>query len=102
MNTSVRLRRALLLLAVITVIFGSCQKGGRPTSVDPGAASSATGLAFNEDSSFTVRGFDGQPEGPNLVFIEGGRMTLGSFEEDILMARDNLERTVTVASFYMD
>jgi gliding motility-associated lipoprotein GldJ len=102
MKTSVRVRRALLTLAVITVIFGSCRRSGRPTSVDPGAQSSATGLAFNEDSSFSVRPFDGQPEGPNLVFIEGGRMTLGSFEEDILVARDNLERTVTVASFYMD
>lgn len=39
---------------------------------------------------------------PNLVFIEGGRHILGSAEEDVLFARDNLERTVTVASFYMD
>jgi len=29
-------------------------------------------------------------------------MTMGSFEEDLLTTRDNLERTVTVASFYMD
>jgi len=93
----------------MTGIFGSCnfinkifKKGGRPTSVYPGENSTATGLAFNEDSSFQVRPFEGQPDGPNLVFIEGGRMVLGSFEEDILMARDNLERTVTVASFYMD
>ena len=102
MNASVRLRRAILMLAVFAVLFGSCRRSGRPTSVDPGAASSATGLAFNEDSSFQVRPFEGQPEGPNLVFIEGGRMTLGSFEEDVMMSRDNLERTVTVASFYMD
>ena len=102
MITFVRVRRALLMLAITTLAFGCFQKGGRPTSVNPGAQSSATGLAFNTDSSFTVRDFQGQPEGPNLVFIEGGRMVLGSFEEDILLARDNLERTVTVASFYMD
>ena len=91
------------MLAITTMAFGCFTGGGgRPTSVDPGAQSSATGLAFNTDSSFTVRDFQGQPEGPNLVFIEGGRMTLGSFEEDVLLARDNLERTVTVASFYMD
>ncbi len=90
------------MLAISTLAFGCFNRSGRPTSVNPGAQSSATGLAFNEDSSFTVRAFQGQPEGPNLVFIEGGRMTLGSFEEDVLLARDNLERTVTVASFYMD
>ena len=49
-----------------------------------------------------VNDFNGQPAGPNLVFIEGGRTTLGSYEEDILNSRDNIERTVTVASFYMD
>src|SRR5690606_18537031 len=38
----------------------------------------------------------------NLVFIQGGRTTLGSSEQDLLSSHDNLERTVTVASFYMD
>ena len=37
-----------------------------------------------------------------MVFIEGGRTTLGSSEEDILNRHDNIERTVTVASFFMD
>jgi len=36
------------------------------------------------------------------VYIEGGRTVLGSFEEDLLKNGDNVERTVTVASFYMD
>jgi len=61
------------------------------------------GLAFLATSCKMMGGsFEEQPQGPNLVYIEGGRMVLGSFEEDILLARDNLERTVTVASFYMD
>ncbi|MBY0425509.1 MAG: gliding motility lipoprotein GldJ, partial [Cytophagales bacterium] len=34
--------------------------------------------------------------------IEGGRSVLGSSEEDLLNRHDNHERTVTVASFYMD
>jgi len=59
-------------------------------------------LAYNEDDGFQVNEFSGQPDGPNLVFIEGGRTVLGSFEEDIFKKRDNIERTVTVASFYMD
>jgi sulfatase modifying factor 1 len=74
----------------------------KPDAVNPGYVSTATGLEYNEDGGFQVRDFNGQPAGPNLVFIQGGRTTLGSYEEDILNSRDNLERTVTVASFYMD
>lgn len=76
--------------------------GGSPTSVAPGDFSSATGLEYNEEGGFAVNDYRGQPEGPNLVFIEGGRTVLGSFEEDVLTTRDNVERAVTVASFYMD
>jgi gliding motility-associated lipoprotein GldJ len=86
------------------ILSTSCNKffQKQPTAENPGEASTATGLAYNEDGGFPVNDFSGQPDGPNLVFIEGGRMTLGSFEEDLLTTRDNLERTVTVASFYMD
>ncbi|MEM6828985.1 MAG: gliding motility lipoprotein GldJ [Bacteroidota bacterium] len=81
-------------------IFGS--KGGNPSASSPGIASSATGLEFNEEGGFQVNDYNGQPDGPNLVFIEGGRTVMGSFEEDVVYTRDNLERAVTVASFYMD
>lgn len=107
MNTSFRTMKPLILGGVLAITATSCGLfgggGGKPTSSAPGEYSSATGLYFNQgDSTFKVNDFEGQPEGPNLVYIEGGRMTMGSFEEDILLARDNLERTVTVASFYMD
>lgn len=82
--------------------LGACNKNTQPTSENPGRTSTATGMVYNEEGSFQVNEFKGQPEGPNLVFIEGGRAVLGTYEEDILNARDNLERTVTVASFYMD
>src|SRR5690606_36537399 len=82
-------------------ILTSCSKG-HPTSENPGSVSTTTGLAYNEDEGFQVNQFRGQPEGPNLVFIQGGRTTLGSSEQDLLSSHDNLERTVTVASFYMD
>ena len=49
-----------------------------------------------------VSDYQGIPEGPGLIFIEGGRTVLGSAEEDIAMTHDNMERTVTIASFYMD
>ncbi len=89
------------LLSVL-VFLASCGGGGQPTSSNPGSASNATGLEFNEEGGFQVNDFSGQPEGPNLVFIEGGRTVMGTFEEDVTHAHDNVERTVTVASFYMD
>jgi gliding motility-associated lipoprotein GldJ len=66
--------------------------------------STATGLAYNDDDAggFQVKPFEGQPDAPNTVFIEGGRAVMGSFEEDVMSYRDNIERTVSVASFYMD
>jgi len=93
---------ALALAILCTGAFQACKSGKHPTAKNPGPISSATGMEYNSDEGFQVMDFRGQPEGPNLVFIEGGRTILGSFEEDIFNTRDNLERTVTVASFYMD
>lgn len=90
-----------LLIATI-FLLGSCKTGSNPTATNPGNISTATGLEYNDDEGFQVMDFRGQPEGPNLVFIEGGRTVLGSFEEDIFNTQDNVERAVTVASFYMD
>jgi formylglycine-generating enzyme len=101
MNKIVRIVKGISLFVCGVSILTSCGKS-HPTSVNHGNASTTTGLAFNQDGGFQVRDFRGQPDGPNLVFIEGGRTVLGSFEEDLLNSRDNVERTVTVASFYMD
>jgi gliding motility-associated lipoprotein GldJ len=74
----------------------------------PGKKSTTTGMAYGkkrangEDGGFQLKKFKGQPAGPNLVLIEGGRHIMGSFEEDVLTSRDNMERTVTVATFFMD
>jgi sulfatase modifying factor 1 len=84
------------------LIYGCGGKGSHPNSTSPGKYSTTTGLEYNSENGYQVADFKGQPEGPNLVYIEGGRTVLGSFEEDILFTRDNVERTVTVASFYMD
>ena len=92
----------LTIAATGVVLLSSCSKSGNPTSTDPGEASTATGIEFNQDEGFKVADYEGQPEGPGLIFIEGGRTTLGSMEEDMAMTRDNIERTVTIASFYMD
>jgi formylglycine-generating enzyme len=91
-----------ILFAVLALFLVSACKSKKPSSVNPGKKSNATGLAYNKKDGFKVASFKGQPTGPNLIFIEGGRFTMGSMEEDVMYSRDNLERTVTVNSFYMD
>jgi formylglycine-generating enzyme len=100
--------KALSVLVVGSIALSACslfgRGGGKPTAQNPGQVSSATGLAFNDEAGggFMVNPFEGQPDAPNMIFIEGGRTVMGSFEEDVMTYRDNLERTVSVASFYMD
>ncbi|MCS7005326.1 MAG: gliding motility lipoprotein GldJ [Cytophagales bacterium] len=99
----------LAILVLGAALAQSCSKGN-PTSFEPGKASTKTGIAYTDRAeegeedipSFVVREFKSMPQGPDLVYIEGGRVILGSFEEDIMNSNDNIERTVTVASFFMD
>lgn len=88
---------------VLGLVAGAC-KSKSPNAAKPGKSSTATGLAYNQKGGkgLQVSKFKGQPTGPNLVLIEGGRFTMGTLEEDVLNSRDNRERTVTVQSFYMD
>jgi sulfatase modifying factor 1 len=85
----------------VSALVGGCGSS-TPTSSSPGAISSVTGMEYNEEGAFQVSEFAGQPEGPNLVMIEGGRTVLGTFEEDLMNRNDHVERTVTVSTFYMD
>lgn len=100
--------KSLLFFVGLSAIISSCSlfggKGGKPTAQNPGQMSTATGLAYTRDKAegFEVNPYESQPPAPNMVFIEGGRTVLGSFEEDVMSYRDNVERTVSVASFYMD
>jgi gliding motility-associated lipoprotein GldJ len=98
--------KSLLSLVALSVLVSSCflRQGGKPTAQDPGQLSTATGLKYTRDAAegFPVNEYRSQPDAPNMVFIEGGRTVLGSFEEDVMAYRDNVERTVSVASFYMD
>jgi formylglycine-generating enzyme len=101
--------KSLSLLAVVAFFASSCSllgignKGAKPTAVNPGQMSTATGMEYGDDPGlYAVPEFKGQPPAPNTVFIEGGRAVMGSFEEDVMSSRDNVERTVSVASFYMD
>ena len=101
-------------IAIIGLLLSSCgNKSGRRTASDPGGFSASTGAeySFDErdedeevegDEPFQVFRLPREVVGPRLVFIQGGRAVLGSQEQDIMGFRDNVERTVTIASFYMD
>lgn len=100
-----RLILGVSVLVFATFFLGACKSSNKRTSLKPGKTSDKTGLDFatkDGEEGFQVREFAGQPPGPGMVFIEGGRFTMGTIEEDVTYTRDNLERTVTVASFYMD
>lgn len=104
--------RVLLFLTASSIVLSGCNffgrifggGGGKPTASNPGQISTATGLAYNDEDAggFMVNPYEGQPDAPNMIFIEGGRAVMGSFEEDVMSYRDNIERTVSVASFFMD
>lgn len=106
-----KLTHILLIKSIVRYLFilfglASCASNGGsnepPTSYDPGDVSTITGTEYNSEDGFEVSDYKGQPEGPNLVYIEGGRTVLGSYEEDLMHDGNSLERTVTIASFYMD
>ncbi len=67
--------------------------------------SSSTGWNYNSPrlGGFSYRDYPGMETGPGLAFVEGGRFTMGQTEQDLAtIERNNIPRTVSVSSFYMD
>lgn len=66
--------------------------------------SAVTGWNYNDAKwgGFETYDYAGQETGPGLVLVEGGTFTMGSSEQDVLYDHNNIERRVTVPSFYMD
>ncbi len=81
------------------VVVASC---GTPQSAN--FVSDKTGWNFNDPKlgGFDVAAWNGQVTAPGLSFVEGGRFTMGMQEEDLLDENNNVPRTVSVPSFYMD
>lgn len=98
-----RIISSVSFLALTLFVVTSCSSG-KKSSNEPGKKSRTTGAAYakKESEGFHIVDFKGQPAGPNMVFIEGGRFVMGTQEEDVISSRDNIDRTVTVSSFYMD
>ena len=85
----------VLLIAGASIVMVSCGKKQK---------SSITGWNYNDKKNGGFQVFDNveQTTGPGLVLIEGGTFVMGSLEQDLTRDMDNMERRVTVASFYMD
>ena len=102
-----------MILILVGLVLKGCSilpfGNSNPSARNPGSTSTTTNLEYFSDAfaeedeeGFVVAGFGGQTPGPNQVFVQGGRAVLGTYEEDVFFTHDNVERTVTVQSFYLD
>src|SRR5690606_11054888 len=106
-NINVGLAMMALVVLAVPILLSSCgNQSSRRTASNPGRFSASTGAEFSFDEDDTTRfqvfRLPEEVVGPRLKFIQGGRAVLGSQEQDIMGFRDNAERTVTIASFYLD
>lgn len=83
------------ILVVSSLVMTSCARKER---------SDSTGWKLNDTKwgGFEKLDYEGQIAGPNLVLIEGGTFTMGLTSQDVTYDWNNVQRRVTVSSFYMD
>lgn len=79
------------------IILSACGGGKKEVS-------NTTGWNFNDPKwgGMEKLDYEGQATGPNLVLIEGGTVTMGITDMDVMYEWNNVPRRVTVPSFYMD
>jgi len=92
-----KIQLSLLLILPSLLLLNSCSNKGVTRSA-------STGWAYNDSKNggFTRLNKVQNPQGPNLVLIEGGTFVMGQLQQDLGYDNDNFQRRVTVASFYMD
>jgi len=91
-----------VLIGILSIfIIMSCSN---PLSEPSRKKSSSTGWNYNDrkQGGFDVVNISEQTPGPGLIFIEGGRLTMGRVEEDVMSDWNNISKTVSVSSFYID
>lgn len=94
-----------LLCLGILFLLPSCSQHSHVKGKGDGI-SPTTGWAYNDKryGGFEVSNYDGQPTPPGMVFIQGGRFTMGFSDDEMptMESSNSQRRTVTVSSFYMD
>ena len=90
----------LILIVSCAVILSSCSKTKKSYE-----KSSSTGWEYNnsKNGGYEVNStYIEQITGPGLMLVEGGSFTMGRVDEDVMYEWNNVPRTVTVSSFYID
>jgi len=66
--------------------------------------STATGMVYNDKlyGGFAVAKPKDIKTAPGLVFVQGGTFSMGATEEDVMADWNNIQRRVTVNSFFVD
>ena len=93
----------IILVVCSLFILGSCSSTGKKSSNSK--SSSTTGWNYNDSKNGgfeTKIKYQEQETGPGLLFVEGGSFTMGRTEQDVFADWNNVPKTVTVSSFYLD
>ena len=87
-------KNLVFLVTVSLMVLFSCSR----------EKSETTGWNFNDrkQGGFDVKVYKEQTPAPGMMFVEGGRITMGRVDEDIMGDWNNISKTVTVSSFYID
>jgi len=89
------MKNQLLFILAVTLIFG-CRSNEK---------SKTTGWNYNDPKhgGFEVStNYTEQTTPSGMVFVEGGSFTMGRVQQDFQYDWNNIPKTVTVSSFYMD
>ena len=91
------IKKNALLVALLgtATLLASCGKKEK---------SATTGWNYNDkkNGGFEKLDYHEQATGPNLVYIPGGTLQMGQFEQDVRWDADAVPRRITVTDFYID
>ena len=93
----------LILVVSCLFVLGACSSGGNKSSNSKSSATTGWDYNNSKNGGFETNiKYKEQATGPGLMFVEGGSFTMGRTEQDVFADWNNVPKTVTVSSFYMD
>ncbi len=102
------MKRKLLGISLLCVgastFFSACESASRKKGRGDGV-SPVTGWFYNDSKygGYDVTEYPGQQTPVGMVLIQGGRFTMGANDDEMAtLDNNNVRRTVSVSSFYMD